>query len=187
MSSGDQSTSTPPLRLSLSQSFSILRRNGYWAEANPSSASSSCSYYLSSLIGDFLIERPPGSSNLTLSSALSILPTTVQGLNVNPSFLAHSSFVPEGDGGELALFELCGVKLTHGWVVDSEEDKELFGRVGAWDACQARMVEGQVAEGELERTGGVDESGMGKIEDGQFGLALLSLARRPTDTSLLTL
>lgn len=129
--------------------------------------------YLSSLIGDFLIERPPGSSNLTLSSALSILPTTVEGLNVNPSFLSHSAFVPEGDGGELALFELAGVRLTHGWVVESEEDKEVMGRVGSWDAAQAKMVEGQVAEAELEKTGGVTEEGMRKIEDGEYDVEAL--------------
>lgn len=48
----------------------------------------------------------------------------------------------------------------------------MMGRVGSWDAAQARMVEGQVAEGELERTGGVTEEGMRKIEDGEYQVSL---------------
>jgi len=117
-------------------------------------------------VGDFLIERPQD-SKLSLASALSILPTTVEGLNLNPSFLSPSSFQQEGDGGELALFELCGVRLTHGWVVENDEDRELFSRVGTWDAAQGVLVEGQVAEAELEKESRITDDGMKKIEDGE--------------------
>lgn len=66
---------------------------------------------LSHLIADFLVERPQGTSGLSLEAALEILPSTVKGLNVNPAFAGVGRFEAQGAGGELALFELCGQSL----------------------------------------------------------------------------
>jgi hypothetical protein len=99
---------------------------------------------------------------LSLSSALSILPSTIRGLDLNPSFSSAGAF-KEGDrdGGELALFELCGVRLTHGWVVDAGEGKEseVMGRVGSYDAAQSLLV-------------AADVGGKGFAEDGESTNAL---------------
>ncbi|CED84279.1 Uncharacterized conserved protein [Phaffia rhodozyma] len=123
--------------------------------------------YLSSLIGDFLVERPQSSSTLSLESALSILPTTVHGLSVNPSFKAVGSFSRENDAGELALFELCGVRLTHGWVVDPENAREIeiLGQVDTYDAAQTLLVEGSIAQSELSQGGKNSEELEKKIQE----------------------
>lgn len=40
-------------------------------------------------------------------------------MDLNPIFTGISSFrAPDGEGGELKLFELCGVRLVHGWLAD---------------------------------------------------------------------
>lgn len=106
---------------------------------------------LSQLLADFFVSRPPAVNPtrepLSLSAALNILPTTVQGLTINVGFESISSFeatpahgptaqdgAPRSEqavkadlaGGELALFEHAGVDLVHGWLAD-ETDPALWG------------------------------------------------------------
>jgi ubiquitin carboxyl-terminal hydrolase MINDY-1/2 len=99
----------------------------------------SASYeYLSSLVGDYLVNT---ALDVDINSVLSILPTTqctlpdscqmimvltvlrVDGLDLNPLFTGISSFRPAGDGGQLKLFDLAGIKLVHGWLVDPESQE----------------------------------------------------------------
>lgn len=103
--------------------------------------------YLSALLADHLLgaisARPPTDAGaLDLGAALSILPRTQRGLDVNMRFGAHDAFAteeggalpPNGEGrngqGELALFKLCGVPLVHGWLADPA-DQETYDAVMA--------------------------------------------------------
>jgi ubiquitin carboxyl-terminal hydrolase MINDY-1/2 len=44
-------------------------------------------------------------------------------LDLNPLFTGISSFRPAGSGGELKLFELAGIRLVHGWLVDPDSQE----------------------------------------------------------------
>ncbi|KAG8903521.1 hypothetical protein FRB99_003177 [Tulasnella sp. 403] len=75
--------------------------------------------YLASLIADFLVSRMPDDTAIDgLSAALSKLPDLQEGMHINSVWTSHSSFKQLGEGGELKLFELCGVDLVHGWLAD---------------------------------------------------------------------
>ena len=73
-----------------------------------------------SLIADFLVSRIPesdsGDAFEGLSAALAKLPDLQEGMNINSVWSDHSSFRQLGEGGELKVFELCGVELVHGWL-----------------------------------------------------------------------
>ncbi|KAF9231326.1 hypothetical protein BU15DRAFT_56276 [Melanogaster broomeanus] len=71
--------------------------------------------FLSQLVGEYLLMNSP---DIDISAALSIMPTTTKGLDLNPQFTGITSFHPAGDGGELQLFEQANIKLVHGWLVD---------------------------------------------------------------------
>jgi len=60
--------------------------------------------YLSSLVADFLVNGSGDASNADLSAALSVLPSTQEGMDLNPVFTGVSLFHPSGSGGELKLF-----------------------------------------------------------------------------------
>ncbi|KDN47755.1 hypothetical protein K437DRAFT_273611 [Tilletiaria anomala UBC 951] len=132
--------------------------------------------YLSSMLAEYLLTRPQpqGEDGVDLSAALSILPRTQYGLDVNVRFDAVDSFTPAssltpaasasassahaaeavGAGaaatGELALFKLCGVKLVHGWLPDPA-DAETYRAVtacGDYDKALDKVVEGdELAKG----------------------------------------
>lgn len=62
-------------------------------------------------------------------------------MDLNPQFTAISSFRPAGDGGELKLFELSGIDLVHGWLVDPDSaEYDLISRVGDYDASVNLVV-----------------------------------------------
>jgi len=81
--------------------------------------------YLSSLLADFLLASASSASAGDLSAALSRLPDTQRGLNVNPLFTGVSSFRGSGSDGELQLFALCNLKLVHGWLPDPASPEHL--------------------------------------------------------------
>jgi len=76
--------------------------------------------YLSTLLGDYLVNK---CSDVDLDSVFSVLPKTQHGLDLNPLFTGISSFRPAGSGGELKLFELAGIRLVHGWLVDPDSQE----------------------------------------------------------------
>ncbi|KAG1736330.1 hypothetical protein EDB19DRAFT_1721661 [Suillus lakei] len=80
--------------------------------------------FLSQLVGGYLLMSCP---DIDISAALSIMPSTTKGLDLNPVFTGATSFRPAGEGGELKLFEQAGIELVHGWLVDpdSEENRVL--------------------------------------------------------------
>ena len=138
--------------------------------------------YLSSLLGEYLLTRPETeSAGVDLTAALSILPRTQYGLDVNVRFDSVDSFTPSLTGndanvvahgtkegsaatpatGELALFRLCNVKLVHGWLPDPA-DPETYTAVikcGDYDKALDKVVEGdELAKGLVvepnDRSGG---------------------------------
>lgn len=161
--------------------------------------------YLASLLGEHLIDvisTSGSSSAMDLEAALSILPQTQYGLDVNVKFasifgfsvdespeMASSSLIdmigdasaatPNAENqkqrGELALFKLCNVPLVHGWLAD-EDDKETWGAVversGDYDKALDRVVAG-------------DEVAKGTVvENGQGSTGEAFVADTPQDSIL---
>ncbi|KAG5651413.1 hypothetical protein H0H81_008721 [Sphagnurus paluster] len=82
--------------------------------------------FLSQLVAEYLLTHSP---NVDISDALSIMPHTQMGLDLNPLFTSSTSFeaATQTAGGELKLFSQVGIDLVHGWLVDpdSEEAKAI--------------------------------------------------------------
>jgi hypothetical protein len=101
---------------------------------------------------------------LSLEAALSILPQTQYGLNLNPQFLRIDGFTssPNSGEGELALFSLAQIPLLHGWIADpsDQETYEVLKEAKDYDRAVEMMVEGSEVAGKLglEGQGGIDLS-----------------------------
>jgi hypothetical protein len=119
---------------------------------------------LSALIADFLVSRPQSGNprGLTLEAALNILPTTVRGLNVNVGFDDIKSFqATEGSSDELALFEMAGVDLVHGWIADTGSSEEWAAmkraagdEIPTYDGLQEAIIRGMgTTEGQAATDG----------------------------------
>ncbi|EGG12378.1 uncharacterized protein MELLADRAFT_115056 [Melampsora larici-populina 98AG31] len=78
---------------------------------------------LSSVLADYLVRHSADPTNLSV--ALSVIPSSRTGLNLNPRFGSIDGFGP--GSGELALFSSAGVPLVHGWVADPQDQD-------TWDA-----------------------------------------------------
>jgi ubiquitin carboxyl-terminal hydrolase MINDY-1/2 len=124
----------------------------------------SASYeYLSSLVGDYLVNT---ALDVDTASVLSILPTTqctlpdscqmimvltvlrVDGLDLNPLFTGISSFRPAGEGGQLKLFDLVGIKLVHGWLVDPDSQEfAALSKTEDYDTSLDAIVAGDAVSG----------------------------------------
>lgn len=117
---------------------------------------------LSQLVADYLLRRMSENQQPSggLAAALSILPSTRYGLNLNPRFGAIDGFQTSASGGELKLFALANVPLYHGWVVDPQErNGELYDlmveKLGDYDnavmaVCAGDDITGGLEEGESE-------------------------------------
>ncbi|KAF8311701.1 DUF544-domain-containing protein [Clavulina sp. PMI_390] len=105
--------------------------------------------YLSSLVADFLVTKHGGSAagnEGDLTSALAVLPSTQEGMDLNPLFTGMSSFRPEGSGGELQLFELCNILLVHGWLVDPQSPEyDIVAKAQDYDTALNMIVAGEEA------------------------------------------
>ncbi|KAF8510778.1 hypothetical protein JB92DRAFT_426292 [Gautieria morchelliformis] len=106
--------------------------------------------YLSNLVAEYLLSTP---TEYDPSSALSILPVTRKGMDLNPQFTAVSSFRPAGDGGELKLFDLTGIRLVHGWLVDPDSSEfDVISRVEDYDTSVNLIVSADhLTKGQLVR------------------------------------
>lgn len=156
-------------------------------------------HYLSSLIAEYLLAAPEtfGSQSdsssraraaddgAALARALSQLPQTQHGLNLNPSFLSNDSFVGQDGSQQLELFELLGVKLYHGFIPDASSTNtfQLLTRAGSYDAAVDVVVKGDdlasrfLSEG-LRETGKnpglrelAERGGMAVVESAGWGTA----------------
>ncbi|EJF59158.1 hypothetical protein DICSQDRAFT_89628 [Dichomitus squalens LYAD-421 SS1] len=95
--------------------------------------------HLSHLVAEYLLLSCP---DVDISAALSIMPATRKGMDLNPLFTGSTSFRPAGAGGELKLFEQAGIKLVHGWLVDpSSPEYRAISRVEDYDSAVNLLVE----------------------------------------------
>lgn len=115
--------------------------------------------YLSQLIGEYLLTKAVDGDGL--EEALSTLPKTQHGLDVDVGFDSISSFhasSSDGGKGELALFRLCGVPLVHGWLPDPA-DTEIYQATqaaGSYNRATDIVVRGdELADGAVVRDRGV--------------------------------
>ncbi|KAG7090070.1 hypothetical protein E1B28_011687 [Marasmius oreades] len=89
--------------------------------------------FLSHLVAEYLLLHCP---EVDVSAALSIMPHTQKGMDLNPLFTGCKLFRPEGLGGELKLFEQVGIDLLHGWVVDPEnEEAKVLSKTEDYDSA----------------------------------------------------
>lgn len=128
--------------------------------------------HLSNLLADYFLRRTSASTNpstssteLSLTVALSILPQTRYGLNLNPRFdridgfsTSSSASVSASGKGELALFALAGIPLLHGWLADPSEPEThevLVGEKGCrdYDTAMEWVVEGSEVAGGADKLG----------------------------------
>ncbi|KAJ7629682.1 hypothetical protein DFH06DRAFT_708199 [Mycena polygramma] len=118
--------------------------------------------FLSQLVGEYLLTR---AGEVDISAALSIMPLTQKGMDLNPLFTGATSFRPAGDNGALKLFEQAGIELVHGWLVDpaSPEAEAILSRAQDYDTAVTYIVDADhTAKGQLV----VDESGAGSSSAG---------------------
>ncbi|XP_006458915.1 hypothetical protein AGABI2DRAFT_191036, partial [Agaricus bisporus var. bisporus H97] len=100
--------------------------------------------FLSQLVAEYLLTS---AHDIDVSAALTTLPYTQKGIDLNPVFTDAVSFRPSGsnpgDGvGELDLFRKAGIELVHGWLVDPEsEESEVVSRYGDYDRAVELVAE----------------------------------------------
>ncbi|KAG0148556.1 hypothetical protein CROQUDRAFT_714418 [Cronartium quercuum f. sp. fusiforme G11] len=97
---------------------------------------------LSSVLADYLVHHSPDPEHL--NTALSVIPSTRTGLNLNPRFGSIDGFGP--GSGELSLFTSAAVPLVHGWVADAQDTETwdiLVGKCGDYDKAVERVVIGE--------------------------------------------
>ncbi|KAG6872728.1 hypothetical protein C0995_007131 [Termitomyces sp. Mi166 len=109
-----------PLQI-ITQNFNGYHRNILIMRGNiiiePPTRTTVSYEFLSQLVAEYLLKHSP---NVDISDALSIMPHTQKGLDLNPLFTSPTSFQPANKtaGGELLLFSQVGIDLVHGWLVD---------------------------------------------------------------------
>ncbi|GLB44751.1 putative MINDY deubiquitinase [Lyophyllum shimeji] len=119
--------------------------------------------FLSQLVAEYLLVHSP---NVDISDALSIMPHTQKGLDLNPSFTSPTSFLAatQTAGGELKLFSQAGIDLVHGWLVDPESPEAMAMReeqTEDYDSAVALIAEADyIAGGLLVPINGNDNMGV---------------------------
>ncbi|CAE6447104.1 unnamed protein product [Rhizoctonia solani] len=123
--------------------------------------------YLAGLIADHILASPlldPTSDNLT--KALSTLPHTQRGMDLNPVFTNLSAFStsPSSTTHAPTLFELSRVRLVHGWLADPQSPAyAALDKVRDYDAATNLIVScdslmgGRMVESVGESGGGGEE------------------------------
>ncbi|KAL7339986.1 hypothetical protein BJY59DRAFT_217645 [Rhodotorula toruloides] len=125
--------------------------------------------HLSNLLADYFLRvtsspssNPSSpSTELSLTAALSILPQTRYGLNLNPRFdridgFSTSTSSSASGKGELALFALADIPLLHGWLADPSDPETYDVLVGSegcrdYDTAMEWVVEGSEVAGGAEK------------------------------------
>ncbi|KDR66426.1 hypothetical protein GALMADRAFT_259177 [Galerina marginata CBS 339.88] len=116
----------------------ILRGN---IEIQPPTRQNVSYEFLSQLVAEYLLTTSP---DVDISAALSIMPHTQKGMDLNPTFTAATSFRPSGStaGGELKLFEQVNIPLLHGWLVDPDSvEAPVLQRVQDYDTAVGLIAE----------------------------------------------
>lgn len=103
--------------------------------------------YISSIIAEYLLNKAiPPDTPYSLSDALSVLPHTRYGLDLNPHFHSPYALSPSSTrhAGAIALFALCDVPVVHGWVYDRQSlNSDVILQDGQnYDHCTQLIAEG---------------------------------------------
>ncbi|GJE85639.1 MINDY family-like protein [Phanerochaete sordida] len=103
---------------------------------------------LAHLVSNYLLAVLPG---VDISAALSVMPVTRRGMDLNPAFTEVTAFRPAGYGGELKLFEYAGIQLVHGWLPDpTTREYEVLRRYQDYDTCANLLAEADhISRGQL--------------------------------------
>ncbi|KAF5379844.1 hypothetical protein D9615_005798 [Tricholomella constricta] len=118
--------------------------------------------FLSQLVAEYLLKHSP---NVDISDALSIMPHTQKGLDLNPLFTSSTSFLAatQTAGGELKLFSQVGIDLVHGWLVDPDSPEARAMReekTEDYDSAVTLIAEADhIAGGLLVPTNGSENAG----------------------------
>jgi len=104
--------------------------------------------FLSHLVGDYLLRASP---NVDIATALSILPITQNGLDLNPLFTGASTFRPTGNGAALDLFRQAHINLVHGWLCDPDSNEyNALLNTQDYDSCMDLIAEADsLTDGQL--------------------------------------
>eukprot|EP01111_Echinosteliopsis_oligospora_P010256 TRINITY_DN315_c0_g2_i2.p1 TRINITY_DN315_c0_g2~~TRINITY_DN315_c0_g2_i2.p1 ORF type:complete len:423 (-),score=117.17 TRINITY_DN315_c0_g2_i2:17-1285(-) len=85
---------------------------------------------LLSLVGDFILhsnseanEEMRQNFELSMADAMEVLPKTLFGLDVNVKFRSITAFEYTK---EMVIFDVCKIRLVHGWLPDPNADLDLF-------------------------------------------------------------
>ncbi|CCM06605.1 uncharacterized protein FIBRA_08884 [Fibroporia radiculosa] len=121
--------------------------------------------FLSQLVGEYLLTSSPDDDT---SAALSVMPVTRKGMDLNPLFTGLMSFRPGGSGGELKLFEQAGIQLVHGWLADPDTHEfQVLAKTEDYDTSVNLIVEADfltkgklVAGNNAPASPGADTSGV---------------------------
>lgn len=98
--------------------------------------------FLAQLLGEHILLAAP---QVDVTAALSMMPLTTKGMDLNPVFTSATAFRPATTGGELALFASAGITLVHGWLVDpGSSEFAAVSRVGDYDSAVNLIVEADV-------------------------------------------
>ncbi|PPQ78886.1 hypothetical protein CVT24_012273 [Panaeolus cyanescens] len=149
----------------------ILRGN---IEIQPPSRKTVSYEFLSQLVAEYLLTSSP---DVDISAALSIMPYTQKGMDLNPLFTSATSFQPAGThegAGELKLFSQAGIQLVHGWLVDpNSPEAPVISKVKDYDTAVALIAEADhLTNGQFV----VDENALHAFEDQPGGSGSSSTA-----------
>ncbi|CAH7689701.1 expressed protein, partial [Phakopsora pachyrhizi] len=125
----------------------ILLLRGSISLPGPSDRSSISFSTLSSILANYLIALNQANilDSDKLQSALSVIPITRTGLDLNPRFGSIDGFCSDSDG-RLDLFSSVGIDLVHGWVADFQDLETwevIVGKCGDYDQAVDLMVAAQ--------------------------------------------
>ncbi|EKM57873.1 uncharacterized protein PHACADRAFT_116301 [Phanerochaete carnosa HHB-10118-sp] len=118
----------------------------------PSDRASVSYEQLAQLVGEYLLTSCP---DVDISAALSVMPVTRKGMDLNPLFTEVSAFRPAGSGGELKLFEYAGIELVHGWLADpSTPEHHVLEQLQDYDTCVNLIAEADhISRGQFLQNG----------------------------------
>ncbi|KAL5503846.1 hypothetical protein ACEPAH_7917 [Sanghuangporus vaninii] len=131
---------------------------------------------LAQLVGEYLLHASP---DVDVSAALTMMPLTQKGMDLNPLFTSATAFRPHGDNGALKLFEQANIPLVHGWLADpSQPEYQALSRIEDYDSAVNLIVEADsLAKGQLV----VDESAPGPSGNGASGSGSSSAGAGPSN------
>ncbi|KAL5485712.1 hypothetical protein ACEPAI_6753 [Sanghuangporus weigelae] len=131
---------------------------------------------LAQLVGEYLLHASP---DVDLSAALTMMPLTQKGMDLNPLFTSATAFRPHGDNGALKLFEQANIPLVHGWLADpSQPEYQALSCIEDYDSAVNLIVEADsLAKGQLV----VDENAPGPSGSGASGSGSSSAGAGPSD------